>query len=54
MRAGRFDGRRIGDVVEGGFDGETMVNVGGTASGSLSVTGVELGTDAPNSEPCVT
>lgn len=53
MRAGRFDGRRIGDVVEGRFDGATLANVVGTASGSLSVAGDELGTDAPNSEVCV-
>lgn len=54
MRAGRFDGRRTGVVVEGRFDAETMANVGGTASGSLSVTGDELGTGVPNSEACVT
>jgi hypothetical protein len=50
MRAGRFDGRRIGVVVGAEFDGVAKDKVVATASGSLSVTGNELGTDAPNRE----
>lgn len=56
MRAGRFGGRLIGVAVGGEFDGVAKVSVGGTASGSLSVSENELVTDdgANNSEVTVT
>lgn len=50
MRAGRFDGRRIGAVVEAEFADVAKDKVVATASGLLCVAGNELGTDAPNNE----
>jgi hypothetical protein len=55
MRAGRLGGRSTGVIVGVAFDGVAKVNVGGTASGSLSVSDNELVTDeANNSEVSVT
>jgi hypothetical protein len=55
MRAGRFGGRSMGVIVGGEFEDVARVNVGGAASGSLSVSDNELVTDgANNSELSVT
>ena len=55
IRAGRFVGRGAADAgPEMELEGTARENVVRGASGLVCVRGIELGTDAPNSEVIVT